>query len=156
MKEEYVNTGRVSHELRNLILDRTTWHWRDWSDGADEAYHPLSDQVFKNQQAVLQGVFSQQGAFQQALAGPENQRFVDAAQVAGFYDFFAQRGLSEDQARACLSDFGAVSQIAENANTQSDELGVTGTPTFFINGRKLDGVVSWADLEPRLQEAGAR
>ncbi|HSM52764.1 MAG TPA: DsbA family protein, partial [Erythrobacter sp.] len=38
---------------------------------------------------------------------------------------------------------------------QATELGVSATPTFFLNGRKLD-VNQWEALEPILQNAGAR
>ncbi|MEC7398901.1 MAG: thioredoxin domain-containing protein, partial [Pseudomonadota bacterium] len=120
-----------------------------------ETYHPLSDQVWKNLQEVLSPVFERQEQFGQALSLPEDQRFVQAAQVAGFYDFFAARGLSEDQARTCLADFPAMEAIAERSDTQSQQLDVTGTPTFFINGRKIDGN-SWAQVEQALQQAGAR
>ncbi|MGI8944084.1 MAG: DsbA family protein [Qipengyuania sp.] len=156
LKEKYVDTGRVSFELRNqihgphdLVLARLV------RCGAKESYHPLSDQVWKNLQEVLQPVFDNSAAFEQALSLPQDQRFIAAAEVAGFYDFFAARGLSEDQARSCLADFAAMEQIAENSTTQSNELGVTGTPTFFVNGQKVDAN-SWAQLEPILQRAGAR
>ncbi len=76
--------------------------------------------------------------------------------MADFYDFFAARGVSEDQARSCLADFPAMTMIADNSTQQSTELGVTGTPTFFINGVKQDGVNGWQALEPLLQRAGAR
>jgi len=33
--------------------------------------------------------------------------------------------------------------------------GVSGTPTFFINDRIVDGVSSWSGLEPALKAAGA-
>ena len=156
LKEDYVATGKVSYELRNqihgphdLVLAQMV------RCGAPETYHPLSDQVWKNLQEVLSPVFERQEQFGQALSLPEDQRFVQAAQVAGFYDFFAARGLSEDQARTCLADFPAMEAIAERSDTQSQQLDVTGTPTFFINGRKIDGN-SWAQVEQALQQAGAR
>ena len=157
LKEEYVNSGRVSYELRNqihgphdLILARMV------RCGSKEAYHPRSDMVWKNLQGVLQPVFDNEEAFGQALQLPEEQRFVQAAQVAGFYDFFARFGLSRDEAQSCLSDFSSMETIARNSTEQSNELQVTGTPTFFLNGRKLEGAGSWANLEPILQRAGAR
>ena len=157
LKEEYVNTGRVSYELRNqihgphdLILARMV------RCGQKEAYHPRSDMVWKNLQTVLQPVFDNQEAFGQALQLPEDQRFVQAAQIAGFYDFFSRFGLSRDEAQSCLTDFASMETIAANSTQQSNEFEVTGTPTFFVNGRKQDGVGSWANLEPILQQAGAR
>ncbi len=112
----------------------------------------------KNLEEVLNPVFERQEQFGQALSLPEDQRFVQAAGVADFYDFFAARGLSEDQARTCLADFSAMEAIAERSETQSRELDVTGTPSFFLNGRKLElePTAPWPQIEQRLQQAGAR
>ena len=35
------------------------------------------------------------------------------------------------------------------------EKGVTGTPTFFLNGEKLDNLVTWQGVEGALKNAGA-
>jgi protein-disulfide isomerase len=155
--KEYVNSGRVSYELRNqiqrpddLVLATLV------RCGPTESFHPLSDQVFANQSELVQGVISNQEVFGQALQLPEAERFPAAAAAAGFYDFFAARGISEDQARTCLADFPAMETIAKNSETQSKEFNVTGTPTFLLNGQKLDGVLNWGGLEPVLQRAGAR
>ena len=156
LKEDYVSTGRVSFELRNLVRGPDDLILARLARcGTTEAFHPLSDQVWKNFEAVVAPVYQRQEAFGQALSGPENRRMVDAAEVAGYYDFFAQRGVSEDQARACLADFSSLETIAQNSQQQADELGVTGTPTFFVNGQRIEGI-TFADLEPVLQEAGAR
>ena len=153
---EYVNSGRVSFELRNQIhgphdlalatMVRCT---------ADEAFVPLSDQIFANQQQVLAPIFENQAAVEQSLNLPPEQRLVRLAEVGGFYDFFAARGLSEDQARECLADEQAYTTIADNSTSQSEELNITGTPTFLINGTAADAN-TWAALEPILQRAGAR
>jgi protein-disulfide isomerase len=156
LKEDYVSTGRVSFELRNqihgpqdLVLARLV------RCAPEEAFHPLSDQVWANLEPLLGPLYQNPGPFQQALSLPEEQRFVAAAEAAGFYDFFAQRGLSEARARECLADFSSLERIAENSQTQSEELGVTGTPTFFVNGQRVDAN-RWSALEPVLQRAGAR
>jgi protein-disulfide isomerase len=78
------------------------------------------------------------------------------AQAAGLLDFFSARGIAREQALQCLADGSKAEGIAERSDSQSEELKVDGTPTFFINGRKLDGVANWAGLEPALQNAGAR
>ncbi len=155
--EDYVSTGRVSFELRNQIhgphdLTLATLV----RCGADEAFHPLSDQVWANLQQLLGPIFENTGAVEQALNLPPDQRLVRLAEIGNFYDFFAARGLSEDQARQCLADASAYETIAENSDTQSAELEITGTPTFLINGQKVEGANTWTQLEPVLQRAGAR
>ena len=156
LREEYVNSGRVSYELRNqvhngidLVLARMV------RCSAPESYHALSEQVWANLGPLLEGAQSNPQGLEAAMQMPEDQRFPAVAQVAGLYDFFAARGVSEDQARTCLSDFASVQKIADNSQSQSEELNVTGTPTFFINGRNV-GTQNWASLEPMLQRAGAR
>jgi protein-disulfide isomerase len=85
-----------------------------------------------------------------------DQRFAAMAQIGGFYDFFASRGISEDQARACLADVPSLEKLAGETDRYAKENQVTGTPTFTLNGDKLDGVNGWSMLEPVLQRAGAR
>jgi protein-disulfide isomerase len=157
LKEDYVNSGRVSFELRNQIHGPHDLALATLVRcGDDQTFHPLADQIWANLQTVLAPIMNNQAAVEQALTLSPEQRLVTLAQIGGFYDFFAARGLSEDQARTCLADSAVYTRIAENSNRQSEELQITGTPTFLINGRKLDGVGSWAQLEPALQRAGAR
>ena len=159
LKEKYVKTGRVSYELRNQIHGPHDLALATMVRcGAPESFHPLSDQVWLNLQSVLDPIFANQEAVQQSLTLPPEQRLVKLAEIGNFYAFFKARGLSEDQARLCLADEKVYTQIAENSDTQSRELEVTGTPTFFINGRKIDtgGKAPWDVIEPLLQKAGAR
>ncbi|APE28242.1 thioredoxin domain-containing protein [Aurantiacibacter gangjinensis] len=155
LKEQYVSTGVVSFELRNQVqnaFDLTLAALVRCS--APESFHPLADQVWSN----LPQFSSQFGAAQQAIVAnnvPEDQIYVAAAQETGMLDFFSARGISRDQARACLSDVESVRAIGDRSDEQSEELQVTGTPTFFVNGARVDGI-RWADLEPVLQTAGAR
>lgn len=156
LKEEYVSTGVVSFELRNQVhnaFDLTLARLVRCS--APESFHPLADQVWHNLPQLQQQM--QAGAQQlQAAGDPGPERlYVMIAEAAGFYDFFAARGISRDQAIACLSDVDSVMAISDRSNQQSEEFGVTGTPTFFVNGSRVDGI-SWDALEPVLQRAGAR
>ena len=70
-------------------------------------------------------------------------------------EFFAARGLSEDQARTCLSDGAAIEALAQKSGEVAQADNVTGTPTFFLNGQRLDAN-QWPGVEPILQRAGAR
>lgn len=156
LRDKYINTGKVSFELRNqvhngidLVLARLV------RCSTPDAMVPLSEQVWLNFDQIMAGAQAAAPQLEQAMALPENRRFGAVAEAAGLYPFFAARGISEDQARTCLADAKSVQAIAERSEKQSDELKVTGTPTFFINGRNL-GSLGWAELEPMLQRAGAR
>ncbi|WP_241255112.1 DsbA family protein [Altererythrobacter sp. BO-6] len=116
---------------------------------------PLSDQAWASLEAIFETVNQNGAAFEAASSLPPEQRFVAIGQAAGLIDFFAARGLSSDQARTCLADGAKIQALAERSQKQGQELGVTGTPTFFLNGKKLE-VNQWEALEPILQQAGAR
>jgi len=157
LREKYVDSGRVSFELRNfaihgmvdLVLARLV------RCGAPEAVHPLSDQVWANVAQLTEPLRTNPDALEQVGDLPMEQRFVAFAQRAGYIDFFAARGLSADQAASCLADVASMQKLADETSTQAKEFDITGTPTFFLNGVKIDGS-NWASVEAALQRAGAR
>ncbi len=154
---EYVDDGVVSYELRqyaihgpiDLMLGRLT------QCGPVEAVVPLADQVWQNYDTIMEPVRTNQAAFEAAMQRPLEQRFVVAAEQLGYLDFFAARGISEDQGRACLADTEKLQQQADFTQRYSSEFDITGTPTFQLNGTTVDAN-TWAALEPILQRAGAR
>ena len=154
---EYVNSGVVSFELRNFPVHGTVdiVLARLARCGAPEAVHPLSEQIWQNYDTIMGPVQANAGGIEQAMTLPMEQRFVGYAEQAGFLEFFAQRGISEDQARQCLADVPAMEDLADTAQAQVAEFELTGTPTFMLNGNKVDAN-TWAQLEPILQRAGAR
>ena len=156
LKSEYIESGVVSLEIRNQVHNVVDLALaRLVRCGAPESFHPLAEQVWMNLPEVMSGAQNNQAAMEQASTLPEGQRFAAIADAAGLYDFFAARGISRDQGAACLSDAASVTAIADRSDQQSEEFEVTGTPTFFVNGSRVDGI-SWDVLEPALQRAGAR
>ena len=163
LKQEYVSTGVVSYEMRNqvhnaidLALVRLTR-----CSGPDAAI-PLAEQVWANLPQIMAPVQQNPQILEAAMQLPEAQRFPAVAQNYGLTEFFAARGIARDQQIQCLSDFSAMTEIAERSDRQSEELNVTGTPTFFLNGRLVEmntgpGAPStWKQVEAALQNAGAR
>jgi predicted DsbA family dithiol-disulfide isomerase len=117
--------------------------------------HPLSDQAWIALNDIFANVNANGAAYEAATSLPSDQRFVAIGQAAGLVDFFAARGLSSEQAQTCLADGANVEAIASRSQQQAQEMEVNSTPTFFLNGRKLE-VNQWPGLEPILQRAGAR
>lgn len=153
--KEYVESGVVSFEQRKLI--------RGFDDmvfaalvqcGPKETMQPLSDQAWGSFNEVMQG-FADREQIQSLAQLPPNERFVRAGEVTGLIDFFASRGLSSEKARECLADTDKLAGIQDRSNEQAKKYGVTGTPTFFLNGERVTGI-SWTDVEAALKRAGAR
>lgn len=156
LRDKYVASGVVSYELRNQIhdpIDLTVSMLTRCS--GPEAFHALAEQFWANLGATFQTIQGNNEGLAQATQAPEAQRYQQIAEAAGLFDFFAARGISRDQAMQCLADPAKAREILDRSNKQSDELKVTGTPTFFINGRNV-GTQTWETLEPMLQNAGAR
>ena len=154
--DEYVAKGTVSYEIRNQIHDPIDLTIALLARcGTPASFHPLANQAWQNFDSLMTTVQANGAAIQQAQAAPQAQRFQAVAQAAGLLEFFAARGISRDQAMTCLADVGKAQRIADASETQSEELNVAGTPTFFLNGKTVEGT-RWADIEPALQNAGAR
>ena len=153
--KEYVATGVVSFEQREVFLNTFDVVIASLTQcGPGERMQALSDEVWQNLPTVMQGIQGAQG-IEAASQLELNERFVRIGEVTGLVDFFAARGLSADQARTCLADADAIDAMVKGSSAVAEEVGVAGTPTFTLNGSKVDAI-TWGQLEPILQRAGAR
>lgn len=156
IKQKYVPTGVVAFEQREVFLNPYDVILATLAQcGAKEQFQPLSDQVWEEHDPILALLQSNPQAVQAAENLPLNQRFAAIAEATGLLEFFAARGLSADQGRTCLADTAKIEALVANTRAQADEDKVTGTPTFFLNGQRLEGT-AWELVEPQLQRAGAR
>jgi protein-disulfide isomerase len=157
--DNFINNGKVSYEFRNFVRDELDlMAARIAQCGANEAMLPLTEQFMAFQETLFQNAekMSANKALEAQLAGLKNgDRFFAIADASGIVEFFAQRGVSRDQSRACLSDTPAMQKLADQTAEYGKKYSVQGTPTFYLNGVKLD-VTAWAQVKGKLQEAGAR
>lgn len=156
LKDKYIASGVVSFEQREVFLNTNDVVIAALTQcGSGERMQALSDEVWSNLPTIIGGIQSNPQAMQAAGSLNISERFVRMGEVTGLIDFFAARGLSSDQARACLADGDAIDTMVKASSAKAEEVGVTGTPTFILNGTKVDAI-SWGQLEPILQRAGAR
>lgn len=157
LSDKYVASGVVSYELRNQIHDGLDLTMALMVRcGAPESMPALSEQVWVNLNAIIQKAQANEAGMQAAMKEEDqSKRYMAIADAAGLSDFFAARGVSKDQLAQCLADPAKAETLVNQSTKQSEELGVDGTPTFFLNGVKLEGR-TWKEIEPALQNAGAR
>lgn len=161
LRQKYISTGKVSYEFRDFLIHGAP----DLAAAllnqcvSTEAFFPMLDQLFANQETFLNRtedlVKNNPALAQQLQAMPAPQAAAAFAQQLGMIDFMKQRGVPEAQARQCLADQKKIEEIAKVNADAATEHGVNGTPTFFINGQKTSAG-AWEQLEPLLQQAGAR
>lgn len=158
LMNEYVASGRVSLEFRSFAIHAEDYPLTILTQcGPKETFFPLAEQVYTNFESFFGAMYTDavQAQVAKAKVLPENQRFVELARVEGMTAFFAQRGLSADQANSCLADPAKAQAISKHAEDYG-KVGIESTPTLIVNGSKLPEGSSWADLEAALQRAGAR
>jgi protein-disulfide isomerase len=156
LRDDYVASGRVSFELRFFMLNALDVPAVLLATcGAPEATIPLSELFWGYQRTMFENLNANAALMQAADQQKPPQRFATIAQAGGMDQFFAQRGIAADQAKTCLADVAKAEKLVAQTESASKEFEITGTPTFLLNGSKVEGN-TWEAIEPLLQNAGAR
>jgi protein-disulfide isomerase len=124
-KEKYIDTGKVRFIFREYPLEPlATAAIIVARCGSTMRFFPTVDLLFNNQRQ---------------WAGAPNP-------VEAMYSLVKQTGLTREQYDACLADqklLDGVNAVHDRAN---QELGVTSTPTFFINGKIYPGEMTLDEI----------
>ncbi|HEY0112760.1 MAG TPA: thioredoxin domain-containing protein [Allosphingosinicella sp.] len=156
LKNNYVKSGQVSWEFRPYLLFPTdpgiTMLLR--CQGPTPFFH-LADQLYADQANWAGKLQNLSAADQQQIQSmPAEERAAALVRLTGVDQFFRQRGMPESKVNSCLADKAGLQRLAEITD-QGNREGVTGTPTFFINGKvvTLTSAQYWRELEPQLRSA---
>lgn len=157
LRDQFVASGRVSYELRLFMLNALDMPAALLvTCGSPETVPALADQFWAWQPTMFQNL---QGASDAQMKAIEAQRppasFASLAQVSGMDDFITARGIAADQAATCLADTAKATALAKQTQEAAAKYEITGTPTFMIDGTKVDGG-TWPEIKTHLQNRGAR
>jgi protein-disulfide isomerase len=154
LRDKYVKSGQVSWEFRPYMLFP--------SDPGPSMllrcqgptpFFSLSEELYADQPNWAGRLQSMPEAqMQQISQMPAAERPKQFVQVAGLDEFFRQRGMPQAKIDACLNDPANLNKLVALTDLGTKQ-GVTGTPTFFINGKMVENTASWAALEPQLRSA---
>ncbi len=129
IEQKYIRTGLVRLIYRDFAVQGPESQWAaEAAYCAQEqgAFWPYHDLLFARQQGHNQGIFTK-----------ENLKL-----------FAAELGLEPRLFAQCL-DSGRYAAMVQAATQEGRSLGLRGTPTFFINGRKVEGALPferWDEL----------
>ncbi|MFD1613336.1 thioredoxin domain-containing protein [Sphingomonas tabacisoli] len=153
---EYVKKGTVSLEARNYVRDFVDMTATLVSRcGGPDPYFAMTEQAFTQQSQIFDKLQAVPPAEQQRLQGlSPAEQFKAVAALTGIDQFAKQRGIPQAKLDACLSDKASVDKLVD-MQQKANALPIPGTPTFIINGKMLENVGTWEQLEPKLKEAGA-
>ena len=79
----------------------------------------------------------------------------DALEPADLVVYAAQLGLDDDRFADALREHAGAGKVADDVDS-ADLSGVTGTPTFFVNGRRHHGAYDIGTLSAAVRVAGAQ
>jgi protein-disulfide isomerase len=151
--QNYVRSGQVSWEYRPFMLFPTDpGIFALLRCQGASSYFQLVEQLYTDQPNWAARVQAYAGANEAELNrmdGPARSRALITG--AGLDAFFRQRGMPQSRIDSCLADPRNLQRVADDTQAGGTADGVSGTPTFIINGEKADGVGYWQQLEPLLR-----
>jgi protein-disulfide isomerase len=122
LREEYEQTGKVRFEFKPFVLN-----WATTADPANAAACAADQGKFWDYHDAL---FTRQGSSAQAFA------------PAALKEYAAQLGLDTAAFNRCVDKKERYS-LLDQAGAEGRARGVNATPTFFINGEKIEGAASY-------------
>lgn len=158
--DRYVKTGQVSFEFRNFVTNQIDVVASLLARcGGPQPFFKLTEQMFANQDEMLNRVQAGTAALQAAEAAPGQQTFIKVAEIAGLDRFVGMRGIPAAKANACLTNEAELNRLVEMNQAAAKQYNILGTPSFLINGELVEkaprGMELWSDLEQKLKAAGA-
>ncbi|MBK1698968.1 DsbA family protein [Rhodovibrio salinarum] len=133
LKQEWIEPGKAKLVLRHYPLDRLALA------GALVANCFEGDRFF----AVVDLMFAQQQQWARAdNPGQALQRLV------------SQAGMDSETFNQCISDQEEAKKILDRQQVGREQAGIQSTPTFLIDGTKLEGAQPYAEFEQALEAAG--
>lgn len=152
LKLALVQPGKGSLEVRHVIrdvVDLTATTLANCGDkgrfwGNHDMFLARQDKWMTAWQLTLP---SQRQRWQ---SGPVPQRLLAVAGDLGFYEMMESRGYTRTQIDRCLADTAAIETLVGRANAGAKAYGVDATPSFVLDGKLLEGVHTWDQLQKAL------
>jgi protein-disulfide isomerase len=117
LKTKYVDTGKVRFVMREFPLDNLA------AAASMLARCAGGDKVFP----MVETLYEKQADW----------AFSNGNPVPKLFDIAKQAGFTQESFDKCLTDQKLLDQITDQRKRASETFGVSATPTFFINGKRL-------------------
>jgi protein-disulfide isomerase len=131
LKKDYIETGKVRFIFREFPLDPVA------AAAFMLARCAPADKYFD----IVDIMFEQQRSW----------AFTDNP-YQSLLDFSKQIGFTQESFEECLTNQGMLDAVNAVKDRGAGEFGVNSTPTFFINGEKVSGVLSIDDMGKIIEE----
>lgn len=162
MKEKYITTGKVRFVVRDLPLKELGHAWSGKAAEAAECAHnqgkfwEMQDRIFADQN-ILNSLVHEVDALENAkmpitITENNQQKQVDIALAVNHLKHLAgEIHVKMDVFNRCL-DTGQETDEIEKDKNDGEKAGVQSTPTFFINGEKVTGALSFTSYQKIIEK----
>lgn len=141
LKTTYIDTGKVRYVFREFptapeAVAVAGFQVARCGGATPEQYMARLGEIFRQQRAIFASG---------TMEGIRN-KFVEIGGAAG---------LSQDQVMQCITDESGAERVRRIVEAGSRDFQITGTPTFVLNGRKVEdaGVQTWEGMQRILEAA---
>lgn len=155
LEPEYVKTGRVSYEFRPFMLNIYDFAVSQLAmcQGAAKFFR-WSDELYNNQDGWVEPFAKLKEADIKPLQNlPLGQQILGLAKAGQLDRFAAQRGIPSAKFDECLGNDAATEAVAKRQEEAIKAYKIEGTPTFVLNGKKVDNTTTWEQLQPQIVKA---
>lgn len=131
LKTKYIDTGKVKYILREFPLDQLAAAAFMLGRCLEkrESYFDLINMLYARQSEWAYG----------------------EDRVGSLKNLAKQAGFTDDSFKACLDDKALYAKILKIKNNGSEEFKIQSTPTFFVNGAKLEGAQPIAEFDKLIE-----
>lgn len=133
IKRNYIDTGKVRMVVRPLPWDNMALAISKVAMcGGEPVYYPMLNAFFDTQEQWLKS---------------EADALADIKKIARL------SGMDGETVEACIKDKELHDVVLDTKETARQTLKVTGTPTFFVNGERLEGMQNFERMQEVIEAA---
>ncbi len=134
LKAEYIDTGKVRLVFREVYFNRPSlWAAMIARCAPADRYFGIADVLFSTQMDWA-------------------TQTDDQALIGKLYAIGRQAGLSDKEMDACMQDRGFAEALVAQYQKNSQADGIDATPTFIVNGTKVDNL-PWDEFKAKIDAA---
>ena len=131
LKKKYIDTGKVRFIMREFPLDNLA------AAAAMLARCAGDDKTFP----MIESLFHTQADWAFGKGNP----------VPRLFEIAKQAGFTQESFDKCLTDQALLDGINAQRQRASEKFGVNSTPSFFVNGKRLQGAPTMAEFDKMIE-----
>ncbi len=154
LKTDYIKSGQVSLEYRPFMLNIYDFAATKLAicEGP-ERFFTWTNELYTNSDRWITPFTKLTEADLNPLRSlPPGGQIKGLAMAGKLNEFAKARGLPGAKFEACMADAASFEALTKRQQAAVDTYQVQGTPTFLLNGKKIEGT-TWAQIEPQIKSA---